>query len=194
MATKLPLLSDDHHFAIANVAAHSATLDLVIDRLVWLTIEPHNVAEFLVKNIPADRLVQILRLALIAELENYAAKIEALFGRIKKCRSERNHVLHWLYETTPDNPEAIRFIDRRGGRTPDPKDYTAADVQTIASTMADAYGELLEWWNLYNWHREVRLHGKPSQLAHPPRWALPKMLRRPKPTPPRGRPPRRRRG
>ena len=41
--TKLSHMSDDHHFAIANVAPHSAILDHVIDKLIYLTIEPSQV-------------------------------------------------------------------------------------------------------------------------------------------------------
>jgi hypothetical protein len=185
MATKLPFLSDDHHFAIANVAAHAATLDQIIDRLVYLTVEPDLVSEFLVKNISVDRLVDVLRLALVAELKNYASLIDRMFGRLKAARTERNRVLHWLHETT-ESPDIVRFTDKRAGREQNPKDYTAKDIQKIADTMQDSYDELVEWWNLYNWHHEVRLHGKPAQLAHPPRWALPKKLRPPNKQQPRG--------
>jgi hypothetical protein len=183
MATKLPFLSDDHHFAIANVAANSATLDHVIDRLVYLTIEPHDVAAYLVKNVPADRLVEIIRLAFVAELQEHSGLIDALFKQIKKCRTERNHVLHWLHEST-DKPDVIRFTDKRGGRQQDPRDYTATGIQKIADAMAAAYGELLEWWSLYNWHHDARLFGKLGQLTPPPHLVLPKSLRPPgKPRP-----------
>jgi hypothetical protein len=92
--TRLPYLSDDHHFAIANVAAQSAELDIVLDSAVYLTIVPKEVSLYLVKNLGPDRLVEILRLAFIAELSEYAPTINTLFERVKTMRSERNHVLH----------------------------------------------------------------------------------------------------
>jgi hypothetical protein len=189
MATKLPFLSDEHHFAIANVAAEAAKLDHAIDRLVYLTIEPDLVSQFLVKTVPADRLVEILRLALLAELPSYATHINALFVRIKSVRKERNEVLHWLYEAT-DSPTIVRFTDKRAGREQNPKDYTASGIQKIAANIADSFNELLEWWDLYNWHHGVRLQGKRAQLVHPPRWALPKKLHPPNRQKPRAHPPR----
>ena len=194
MTTKLPFLSDDHHFAIANVAVHSATLDQTIDRLVYLTILPHSVAEFLVKNTPPDRLVEILRLTFVAELAQHSALIDALFGQIKKSRSDRNHVLHWLHESTekPDVVRFARFADKRGGRKASPKDYTASDIQKIADTMAESSGELLDWWNLYNWRCAARWRDTPEPPTAPPHFPLPKSLRQLSKSPPRGRQPRKR--
>jgi hypothetical protein len=191
MVTKLPHLSDDHHFALANVAAQSAELDIVLDSAVYLTIEPPEVSLFLVKSLAPDRLVEILRLALVAELAEYEPKINSLFQRVKTMREARNQVLHWLHEPTQSR-EIVRFSDKRRGRDKTPKDLTARDIQKIADGIRDCYSEILEWWNLYNWHHEVRLHGKPKHLAHPPNWALPKKLRpidEPKPKK-RGLPPR----
>jgi hypothetical protein len=189
MATKLPYLSDDHHFAIANVAAQSAELDIVLDSTVYLTIVPTEVSLYLVKNLGPDRLVEVLRLALVAELPKYELKINASFEWVKTMRSTRNQVLHWLHEGT-DSEDIVRFTDKRRGRERKPKDFTAADIQKIADSIRDCYGEILEWWNLYNWHCEIRLHGRPEQLDHPPHWALPKKLRPPDKPPPRGRQPR----
>jgi hypothetical protein len=189
MVTKLPYLSDDHHFAIANVAAQAAELDLVLDSAVYLTIQPEQVSLYLVKNLGPDRLVEILKLALIAELPNYKNNISALFDRIKKCRRQRNEVLHWMHEAA-DSKDIVRFVDQRRGREPKPKDMTAKDIQQIADETQDCHFEIVEWFNLYNWHCEIRLHGTPEQLTHPPHWALPRKLRPPNKPPPRARQPR----
>jgi hypothetical protein len=149
--------------------------------------------EYLVKNVPTDRLVEIVRIAMVSEITEHASLIESLFGRIKKCRQDRNRILHWLHEST-NKPDVVRFIDKRAGRDRNPKDYTAADIQAIAAITDAACDEIVEWWNLYNWHREVRLHGTRAQLAHPPHWALPKILRSQDKPPPRGRQPRKRQG
>jgi len=71
-------------------------------------------------------------------------------------------------------------MDKRRGREAKPKDMTAKDIQKLADAIDANADELVEWWNLYNWHYEIRLHGKPSQLTHPPRWALPRALRPPR--------------
>jgi hypothetical protein len=51
----------------------------------------------------------------------------------------------------------------------------------VADATFECADELLEWWNFYNWH--TTLHDRPDLLARPPRWALPRKLRRPKASP-----------
>jgi hypothetical protein len=87
-------------------------------------------------------------------LTEYAPKINALFERVKTMRGMRNQVLHWLHEGT-DSQDIVRFTDKRRGRERKPKDFTAANIQKIADSIRDCYGEILEWWNLYNWHCEI---------------------------------------
>lgn len=176
MAIKLPYLSDDHHFAIAIVAAKSAELDHLIDTLLYLTIEPEDVSLFILKNVNSDRLVELLRLALGAELAQFKKDLDGLFERVKTVRTGRNQILHWLSEST-ESKDIVRFTDKRRGRERKPKDLTANDIQNIAIAIGECVDELVQWWNAYNWYRTVRSHGKSEKSAHPPYSTFPKKLR-----------------
>jgi hypothetical protein len=173
-------LPDEHHFAIANVAVRAAQLDHVIDGLAYFMVRPEPVSKYLVRTIGTDRLLEIIRLALISELSGYETQIAELFGRVTACRTNRNHILHWLSEGGAKD-DIVRFTDMRRGRDRKPKDLTAKEIQMVADATFECADELLEWWNFYNWH--TTLHDRPDLLARPPRWALPRKLRRPKASP-----------
>lgn len=187
MSSKLGYLPDEHQFAIAAVAARAAELDNAIDRLIYLLMDQSDpVAEFILKNLNADRLVELLRTIFVSRLPAQEKHLKILFDKIKTGRGERNHVLHWLSETT-EAADVVRFADKRAFRTAQPKDLTATDIHKIAGKLHECYAELIEWFNYANWYLEVSAHGTREQLSQPPHWAAPRALRQPNKPQQRGR-------
>jgi hypothetical protein len=152
MPVKLPFLSTEHHFAIANVAAYSATLDQSIERFIYLWLgDPTEIAEFILKTLSFDRLIELLRIMYEIRLPKHTANIEELFKKIKKSRGERNQVLHWMYEKT-DASDTVQFRDRRPFRSSEPKRMSALDIQKVAGELHACLNGLTEWHIFADWY------------------------------------------
>jgi hypothetical protein len=66
MPNKLPFLPDDHHYAIANVAVVAAQLDHMIEATIETALlDRKSTAEFMMKNLGADRVVGLLKAVLL---------------------------------------------------------------------------------------------------------------------------------
>ena len=63
MPTRLPHISDDHHFAIANVAGRAAQMDVHIRKIPagWMSSNRRR-RNILLKNLGADRVVGLLKM------------------------------------------------------------------------------------------------------------------------------------
>jgi hypothetical protein len=152
MAVKLPFLSGEHHFAIANVAAYSATLDQSIERLVYIWFgDPKEITEFVLKNLSFDRLIELLRIMYEIRLPKHKDSITELFKAVKRSRGERNQIIHWMYEKT-DASDTVQFRDRRPYRSSAPKRMSALDIQKVADDLHECTNSLIEWSVFADWY------------------------------------------
>ncbi len=148
MDMKLPFLPDEHHYAIASVAARSAQLDHHIELMVQIALLSHqNTAEFALRNLGADRVVGLLRATLLDLAPDQADIIEALVVEIARLRGERNEVMHWLWSKSDEDDKAIHGT-LRPFRTPQKKTKTAKEVHAIAEGMVEVVKSLSDWHDL----------------------------------------------
>lgn len=106
MIPKLPVLPEDHHYAIAAVATQSAQLDhqiplIVLGYSVPLGDAPRGFAE---RQPHSERLVRLLQALLHDEFPSEGEEIDAVIAEVKRVRGERNRILHWVWgkSDTPD--------------------------------------------------------------------------------------------
>lgn len=137
MIDKLPFLPDDHHYAIAAVAARATQLEGSIETAVgfcFLAV-PH-AAEFILKNLNGDRYVLLLEKLMHDLNPQKRALITRVFSRVRHVRTERNEILHWLWGKA-ENPTDARFITNRPFREKKEKTRTAAEILGLANEMLD---------------------------------------------------------
>jgi len=145
MPTKLPHLSDDHHFAITNVAARASQLENHIEKTIekGLLKQP-KMAEFLLKNLGADRVVRLLKAILLDAAPEEESQIDNLIRTINDLRTDRNEILHWTWGPGEKEGEALSATSRPfrefrySYKTPD-------QIQKIADEMTGVSHALMEW-------------------------------------------------
>ena len=154
MTKKLPHLTEDHHFAIANVAARASQLENQIERTIeQALLSQPKTAEFMLKNLGMDRVVSLLGAILLDAAPDEGPQIGNLLATINDLRSERNEILHWSWipgmgGDTPLNATARPFREFRYS------ERTAEQVQKIADEMQDVVHALLEWQSYLRQLRE----------------------------------------
>lgn len=177
MPRKLPFLPDEHHYAIARVAISAAQLDHAIERLIYLLLAlPDQVAEFILRNINTNRLIELLQTIFLCGVPEEESDIKALFQRIKVARQDRNDILHWFYEESSIAGSA-KLSDKRPFRKKPAREMTAKDVEAVADSLDQCQGELVEWMAYYDWRKELSLHDVPAEQSDPPYWAIPAKFR-----------------
>jgi hypothetical protein len=145
MPTKLSFLTDDHHFAIANVAVRSGQMETHLEYFVGALLRWHqNTAEFLLKNLGNDRIVELLRALLRDEPLIDKDEAERIVSEIKRLRKERNEVLHWIWGKSLDEDVAVH-LSYRPFRDQQLKTKTASEVQKIADDMLEVGKVLIRW-------------------------------------------------
>jgi len=146
MMDKLPFLSDDHHFAITQVAARSAQLDHMIELTAGeLLIQTPHTAAVIVRNLTHDRLINVIEALLLDFFPKEADEHTRLIAQITRVRKERNNLMHWLWGKS-DDPQAMKIGSLRPYRdNPPPKTLTAAQIQLLASEMLDSCNALHDW-------------------------------------------------
>lgn len=137
MVDKLPYLSDEHHYAIAAVAARAAQLDSIIEiSIASLLLAVPKTSAFVLKNMNGDRYVGLLEQMLLDLIPQREAIIKAAFERVGKLRTERNEILHWIYGVS-DDPALARYTSIRPHRQPQERSKTAEEIQAVANEMLD---------------------------------------------------------
>jgi len=145
MATKLAFLSDDHQFAIANVAVRSGQMETHIEHAIRACLWTHQkTAEFALKNLGADRIVGVLEAALLDLFPGDASTIENMIAEIKRIRGERNEIIHWIWGKGADEEVAVH-VSYRPFREQQSKTKTAYQIQHIADQMLGV-SKALVWW------------------------------------------------
>lgn len=143
MTTKLPHLTDNFHFAIANVAARASQLEHHIEATVAAGL-PANTAEFALKNFSMDRVVGLLENVLLDAHPENRRSIRDLVTQINELRSERNQILHWSW-LPGSKPDTGLSQSARPFREVKHKEYHSSDVQHVADEMLRLCGNLQEW-------------------------------------------------
>lgn len=167
MTTKLPFLSDEHHYALANVAARASQLDHHIEYAISLTLsEQPKIAEYLLKNLSPDRIVGLLRAVLLDTLPDHETQIESLVAEIRRVRSERNDLLHWIWGKAESEDTAIQAAARpfRERRIVKRK---ASEIQKIADDMLQLATTLAAWQTIITENQIQTLHERLAQLTPP---------------------------
>jgi hypothetical protein len=142
MPDKLPYLSDDHHYALAALATRSSQMEHMIEwALSAAMIETPSLAEYVLKNLGADRIVGALEAAYLDLLGKDDHEVIAIAARIRRIRNERNEMLHWIYGAASD-PKLAKLATLRPYREPRVKELTADDFHTVAAEMLTACTEL----------------------------------------------------
>ncbi len=96
MTTKLPQITVDHHFAIANVAARPSQMEIHIEKTVAKgLLNQLKTTESLLKNLGSDRVVGVLKSILLDAAPEEKRRIDHLIKTIVDLRTKRNEILHW---------------------------------------------------------------------------------------------------
>jgi hypothetical protein len=147
MVDKLPFLSDDHHYAVAQVAARSSQLDHMIEMTAGsLMLETPHTAAFVVRNLNHDRLVGVIGALLRDFFPEEEEEHKRLIALITSVRKERNKLMHWVWGKADDYRDAMKIGSLRPyhDNLP-PTTLTAAQIQVIASQMLAACHQLRHW-------------------------------------------------
>jgi hypothetical protein len=146
MSTKLPFLSDDHHFAIANVAVRVGQMEWHIENLIHNALfKQPKTAEVALKNLGADRLVTFVSAVLHDSFPEFTAEIDSLESEINRIKTERNEILHWIWGKS-EKPETAIHISARPFRAHLQKKKTALDIQKVADDALEAVKAIV-WWS-----------------------------------------------
>jgi hypothetical protein len=145
MVDKLPFLPDEHHFALAAVAARSAQLDHHIEHTVdmLLRLSP-NTSKYLLKNMGQDRIVGLLEALLRDAFPADADAATAFIKSIQAARSARNEVLHQIWGKAEEADKAIH-VSVRPHRDHSQKSKTAAEISAIAADLLTCTRNLIVW-------------------------------------------------
>jgi hypothetical protein len=169
MRSKLPFLPDDHHYAIANVAARSAQLDHYIELTIQCALRDHEqTARFALKNLGQDRVVGLMEAVLLDVEPKAEAGIKSVIAEINRLRTARNEILHWLWGKTED-PDIARHATLRPFREPRHANKTAAEVQAVADDLMKVIHTIGDWQrNLLAYRSLSASPDKPWTQARPP--------------------------
>ena len=142
---KLPFLPVAHHYAIAAVAARSAQLDHTVELVgAALLGMRRNTAEFLLRNLGADRVIGLVQALLLDEFPAETEAVKTLIAGVNKARSDRNKILHWLWGKSEASDTAI-LATYRPFRESQEGEMTAAEIQAVAAALLAATLELNRW-------------------------------------------------
>ena len=145
MVEKLPQLTDDHHYAIANVAVRSAQMEVQIENTIEVALRNQpKTAEFALKNLGTDRVVGFLEALLMDSRPSDAMETGNLIAKIRALRIKRNETLHWFW-IKGDAPDTATAATKRPFREFSFREQTAEEVQTTADEMRTVVHALL-WW------------------------------------------------
>ena len=145
MATKLPHITDDHHFAIANVAGRAAQMDLHIEKTIAAGLRQQpKTAEFMLKNLGAVRVVGLLKVMLLDTFPEAADQIDALLKTILELKADRNGILHWTW-IPGMKPGTSISATARPFREFRYNELSADQIQVIADDMYAVSRGLIEW-------------------------------------------------
>jgi hypothetical protein len=181
MVDKLPFLSDDHHYAIAAVAARSAQLDTQIETTIAHIIAGsvmERTSEFILKNMNGDKYVGLLN-SLLIDLylgdEEKQALIKKVFERVKDLRTQRNEILHWICGKS-DDPTHSKHVSIRPHRETREKTLTAQEILAVAKEMLDLVLVIAALGSLSP--KPIPSLDKHAQQAHPRNLAWQQILDR----------------
>ena len=145
MPTKLPHITDDHHFAIANVAGRAAQMDVQIEKTIVAGLRQQpKTAEYLLKNLGADRIVGLLETMLLDTFPEENDQIDALIKTIRELKVDRNGILHWTW-IPGMKPETSISATARPFREFRYNELRADQIQAIADDMLAVTRALLQW-------------------------------------------------
>lgn len=144
--TKIPFLTDAHHFALANVMVRSSQLEHHIEMTIETLMDgQENSAKFLLKNLGGDRiagfLLELLKDARLPTITD--AEATKLVTEIKRVRDERNSLMHLAWGSSDLPGQAVQG-DYRPFRERRRRNVSAAFVETIASDLSAACLELVD--------------------------------------------------
>ena len=145
MPTRLPHITDDHHFAIANVAGRAAQMDVQIEKTIAAGLRQQpKTAEYVLKNLGADRIVNLLKAMLLDTFPEEADQIDALVKTILELKADRNGILHWTW--IPGlKPETSISATARPFREFRYNEMSADQIQVIADDMYEVSRGLIKW-------------------------------------------------
>ena len=138
MADKLPFLSDDHHYAIAAIATRAAQLDATIEvSIAGLLVKCPRTAAFILKGMNGDKYVGLLE-EMLSEMSDlaHADVVPRVFETIRKLRTDRNEILHWLHGASED-PTKSSYASLRPHREERRKSKTAKEMFDIAQGLLE---------------------------------------------------------
>jgi hypothetical protein len=141
--------------AVADVAAQASYLDNSIEFVVTTALfQMINSAEYLTKNLSADRLVGLAEKLLIDRFPDEGELIQATFAEIRQARKDRNEIVHafWVAGEQPDRAHAV---SHRPFRTPRRISRTVEQTQLLAGHFSELSVSLLGW--------EERLYAERNQ-------------------------------
>lgn len=148
MVEKLPHLPDEHHFAIASVSVRSAHLDYHIERVIELALRNQpRTAEFLLKNLGADRIVGVMINVLLDAFPEEEEALNNLKTHINCVRAERNEVIHWQWGHQAIDDKML-LHQSRPFREKKMKYVKVEDIQRVADEAYEAARALIRWQSL----------------------------------------------
>ena len=173
MIEKLPFLPDEHHYAIAAVAARTAQLDSIIALAIASGFQRRKgTAEFILRNLGASRFVDLLSAMLLDAAPKQSDEINTLIKEITRIRRERNDLMHWLWGKSDADPSIPIQADIRPFREAIPKSRTAEEIQKLAEDALSAVKDVSVWMAVLTpplpkpW--PAPSPGILAQLVHPP--------------------------
>ena len=177
--SKLPFMSENHHFAIASVAVRAAQLDNYIELLISVVLwTREHTCRFLLKNLNGDKYVDLTKHLLLDSVPNHQADIEEIFSKIKELRNERNELLHWLWGKSEDITVA-KYAQIRPFRERKIKTKTAVQIQIIAEDFLLMINLLMAWMEYVQEAQQPSFLGTRALPIPPPNWASAKSADRP---------------
>jgi len=145
MVDKLPFLSDEHHFAIAAVAARAAQLDNQIEHGIYTFLgDHHGAGAFLLNNLPSVKLLGLLNRLIADDYPGDEADIDDLFQRIAAARKQRNKLLHWVWGQS-DDPSKAKAARVPPHKAREEQHWSSAEIAAVAGDLLSLTNELDIW-------------------------------------------------
>lgn len=143
---KLGYLSRDLHIAIAKVTIEVAQLEYWLEKIIDLSMRrQQHTAKALLDNLSTDRMVSIAAGALIDMLPDERSAIDNAIKDVRSIRTERNEVVHWIWE--PTNVRGIAANARvRPFKAEIVNFKSAHDVDALAIRAAVCAEKLMNWY------------------------------------------------
>lgn len=142
--------TDDHLIAIGKIAIESACIEQTLQLAIWQILGlPEEKASYLTGHLHLDGRLKLFQEVAPSFFPKSAhCSLKKKITAIRNANTERNRIIHGLWEPGKDSPTHIhKYKKEKGIYALRYRNFTAQKIEDIAKQIADANYELMTLMN-----------------------------------------------